>query len=46
MEQWKKPEVVELHSQSTEAGHSKGKHKGKGKDKRPPFIGASGLMPR
>jgi hypothetical protein len=44
MEQWKKPEVVELHSQSTESG--KGKRKAKGKGKRPPCIGTSGLMPR
>ncbi len=42
MEKWKKPEIVELHSQSTEAGHKKGKKKGK----KPPFIGTSGLLPR
>lgn len=46
MEKWKKPEIVELHSQSTEAGHGHGKGKGKGKGKRPPFIGTSGMMPR
>lgn len=42
MEKWKKPEIVELHSQSTEARHKKGKKKGKGK--KPPFIGTSGLI--
>ena len=40
MEKWKKPEIVELHSQSTESG----KGKGKGKGKKPPFIGTSGIL--
>ena len=46
MEKWKKPAIVELHSQSTEADNGRGKSKGKGKPKLPPAIGRSGILPR
>lgn len=48
MEKWNKPEIVELHSQLTEAGRGRGNSNGKRKDKgnsnRPPIciIGPSG----
>ena len=48
MEQWKKPEIVELHSQSTESSRFKFgfKNRFKRKFKKLPIIGCSGIMPR